>query len=148
MVRDFGLLAQSDGIKVIMSSLSEGGSGSGDLAPYLAATIMAMVDRPMYRQYLRPGVDFEVRTLCVHCSKGRVNYTIDILWGGGLDRSGWYYRSGSSFFSCTRRKGEIKCPLDCLSDEILDWSVPVLFFSSSPMDSELSKPCLKLTFCI
>ncbi|KAH9815957.1 Rapamycin-insensitive companion of mTOR, middle domain-containing protein [Melampsora americana] len=60
MVRDFGLLAESDGIKVLMSSLTDGGVGSGDLAPYMAATIMAMVDRPMFRQYLRPGVDFEI----------------------------------------------------------------------------------------
>ncbi|EGG07719.1 uncharacterized protein MELLADRAFT_48033 [Melampsora larici-populina 98AG31] len=60
MVRDFGLLAESDGIKVLMSSLTDGGIGSSDLAPYLAATIMAMVDRPMFRQYLRPGVDFEI----------------------------------------------------------------------------------------
>lgn len=60
MVRDFALLAESDGVKVLMSSMADGGNGSADLAPYLAATVMAMVDRPMFRQYLRPGVDFEV----------------------------------------------------------------------------------------
>ncbi|KAG0139923.1 hypothetical protein CROQUDRAFT_111390 [Cronartium quercuum f. sp. fusiforme G11] len=60
MVRDFGLLAESDGVKVLMGSLADGGTGLGDLAPYLAAAVMAMVDRPMFRQYLRPGVDFEI----------------------------------------------------------------------------------------
>ena len=60
MVRDFGLLAQADGIKVIMQSLTDTSGGLKELAPYMASLIMAMVDRPACRQYLKPGVDFEV----------------------------------------------------------------------------------------
>ncbi|KAA1078672.1 hypothetical protein PGTUg99_011011 [Puccinia graminis f. sp. tritici] len=59
MVRDFALLSQADGIKVIMQSLTDTSGGLKELAPYMASLVMAMVDRPVCRQYLKPGVDFE-----------------------------------------------------------------------------------------
>ncbi|PLW12704.1 hypothetical protein PCASD_21619 [Puccinia coronata f. sp. avenae] len=59
MVRDFKLLAQADGIKVIMQSLTDTSGGLKELAPYMASLVMAMVDRPACRQYLKPGIDFE-----------------------------------------------------------------------------------------
>jgi hypothetical protein len=60
VVRDFELLSQADGIKVIMQSLTDTSGGLKELAPYMASLVMAMVDRPVCRQYLKPGVDFEV----------------------------------------------------------------------------------------
>ncbi|OAV98339.1 hypothetical protein PTTG_25752 [Puccinia triticina 1-1 BBBD Race 1] len=59
MVRDFELLSQADGIKVVMQSLTDPSGGLKELAPYMASLVMAMVDRPVCRQYLKPGVDFE-----------------------------------------------------------------------------------------
>ncbi|PLW44535.1 hypothetical protein PCANC_08098 [Puccinia coronata f. sp. avenae] len=60
MVRDFKLLAQADGIKVIMQSLNDTYVGLKELAPYMANLIMARVDRPACRQYLKSGIDFEL----------------------------------------------------------------------------------------
>ncbi|KAH9452898.1 hypothetical protein Pst134EB_016847 [Puccinia striiformis f. sp. tritici] len=59
MVRDFELLSQADGIKVIMQSLTDPSGGLKELAPYMASLVMAMIDRPICRQYLKPGIDFE-----------------------------------------------------------------------------------------
>ncbi|MBW0470720.1 hypothetical protein O181_010435 [Austropuccinia psidii MF-1] len=60
MVRDFNLFAEADGVKVIMHSLTDTSGGLSELAPYMASLVMALVDRPLCRQYLKPGVDFEV----------------------------------------------------------------------------------------
>lgn len=58
MIRDIGLLSEAEGIRIVMLSLADGPSEFGTA---LAAVIMAVVDRPEARRYLRPSIDFEVR---------------------------------------------------------------------------------------
>ncbi|KNZ50068.1 hypothetical protein VP01_461g7 [Puccinia sorghi] len=88
MVRDFELLAQADGIKVIMQSLIDTSGGLKELAPYMASLIMAMVDRPACRQYLKPGFDFELALAAItevneptstHAQEERVRTSVKLV---------------------------------------------------------------------
>ncbi|CAH7686350.1 Rapamycin-insensitive companion of mTOR, middle domain-domain-containing protein, partial [Phakopsora pachyrhizi] len=74
MIRDFELLVESDGLKVIIQSLTDHQSGSTgnliDLSTYLTSFIMAMIDRPKFRRFLKPGVDFEMALAAITEANG------------------------------------------------------------------------------
>lgn len=59
VIRDIPLLIHSEGLRVILQTLSD---GPHDLSPYLALGFLWVMDRPGTRDYLRPGVDIEVCT--------------------------------------------------------------------------------------
>lgn len=61
------LLVQSDGLRVVLQTLSD---GPYDIAPSLARCFTAVIDWPESRQWLRHGVDLEVSSR-VRCSRSR-----------------------------------------------------------------------------
>lgn len=58
VIRNLPLLVASEGLRVVLQALAD---GPFDFAPYLALAFLAAVDHPETRQWLRPGVDVEVR---------------------------------------------------------------------------------------
>ena len=58
VVRDIDLLANANGLRVVLQALSD---GPPELAPSLAMVFIFIIDRPHLRAYLRPGIDLEVR---------------------------------------------------------------------------------------
>lgn len=64
VVRDVGLLVESEGLRVLLDTLS---TGPFDLSPYLAMGFTWVMDGPSTRRFLRPGVDIEVSLICYEC---------------------------------------------------------------------------------
>jgi rapamycin-insensitive companion of mTOR len=58
VIRDISLLVAAEGLRVVLQALSD---GPHDFSPYLAMGLLWVMDRPGTRQFLRPGVDVEVR---------------------------------------------------------------------------------------
>lgn len=60
VIRDIALLVSAEGLRVVLQALTD---GPHDISPLLAMGFLWVMDRPGTRQFLRPGVDVEVRRL-------------------------------------------------------------------------------------
>ena len=63
VVVDIKRLVLADGLRVVLHALVD---GPPELAPAIASILLYLADRPHLRDYLRPGVDLEVRFRCLN----------------------------------------------------------------------------------